>query len=66
MILASTWNIGYDEQKEGVVTIPLNMNNVDASVNANFLFGLLYQVKSQTITLNSEQRQMIRDVADYL
>ena len=42
------------------------MNNVDASVNANFLFGLLYQVKSKTVTLNEEQRHMIKDVADYL
>jgi hypothetical protein len=26
--------------------MPFDLNNVDASVNANFLFGLLFQIHS--------------------
>ena len=66
LILPTTWIISYNETRPGVVVIPINANNVDASVNANFLFGLLSQVKSRSIILNSEQRQMMRDITDLL
>lgn len=42
------------------------MNNIDASVNANFLFGLIYQVKSNNVHLNGELKQMIKDITDML
>jgi hypothetical protein len=38
--------MNFDEQIIDIVAMPFYLNNVDASVNANFLFGLLYQIKS--------------------
>jgi len=45
--------------------MPLDMNNVDASVNANFLFGLVYQMQ-HGYNPETELRAMMRDVADFL
>lgn len=45
--------------------MPFDLNNVDASVNANFLFGLLFQIKGG-FEAGSELRQMMRDIADLL
>lgn len=66
VILPTTWIMNYDQQIIDVVVMPFYLNNVDASVNANFLFGLLYQIKSKSIVLNDQLRQMIRDVSDLL
>jgi hypothetical protein len=45
--------------------MPFDLNNVDASVNANFLFGLIFQMRSG-YKPEAETRNMIRDVADLL
>jgi len=45
--------------------MPLSMNNVDASVNANFIFGLIYQMQ-HGFQPGTELRAMMRDVTDFL
>ncbi len=45
--------------------MPFDLNNVDASVNANFLFGLVFQMRSG-YEPGSEVRAMMRDIADLL
>lgn len=44
LILPTTWLLNTDEQVDGLLMMPFRSNNVDASVCANFLFGLCYQV----------------------
>ena len=44
VILPTTWIISFDEQSQGKVVMPFKVNNVDATVAANFLFGLCYQL----------------------
>lgn len=66
VILPTTWMLNFDEQLIDIVVMPFYVNNVDASVNSNFLFGLLYQIKSKTVILNPELRQMMRDISDLL
>lgn len=66
VILPTTWMLNFDEQLIDIVVMPFYVNNVDASVNSNFLFGLLYQIKSKTVVLNQELRQMMRDISDLL
>ena len=39
--------------------MPFKSNNVDASVAANFLFGLCYQIINKEVTLNDELTQMM-------
>ena len=39
---------------------------VDATVNANFLFGVLTLLNNHEIVLESELRQMVKDVVDFL
>lgn len=43
-MLPSTWLMKEDEQVKDLVGIPGNVNNVDATVCANVLFGLAYQL----------------------
>lgn len=40
LILATTWLLDDETTKPGLVEMPLLTNNIDVSVNANFLFGL--------------------------
>lgn len=61
-----TWIMNRKEQIKDIVVMPFYVNNVDASVNSNFLFGLLYQIKSKSVVLDSELRQMMRDISDLL
>lgn len=50
------------------VQIPLNTNNVDATVCCNVLFGLFYQVVTDLVSLNDlpELNDLIRDTVDFL
>jgi hypothetical protein len=54
-----------DETIRDIIRIPLDANNVDASVSANFLFGLIFQIKGG-YKPSAEIREMMRDVADLL
>lgn len=54
LILPSTWLLTFDEIIEGKLTMPFRTNNVDASVCANFLFGICYQILAEEISLESK------------
>jgi hypothetical protein len=56
VILAATWLIDDAGQKRGLVEMPLLVNNVDLSVNANFLFGLTNAVLAGKVSLEGELR----------
>lgn len=66
LILPTTWLLTVDESVKGLLSMPFNSNNVDASVCANFLFGLAYQVISGEIQPDAELTQMMVDTADLL
>jgi hypothetical protein len=68
LILPSTWLMKEDEQIKDLVGIPGNVNNVDATVCANVLFGLSYQLLLDEIKLEDlpELEQMIQDITDFL
>jgi hypothetical protein len=66
VILPTTWILNTDEQIASTLKMPFNVNNIDASVNINFLFGLLYQIEQGEVVPSAELRQMARDVADML
>lgn len=51
LILPSTWLMKEDEQVKDLVGIPGNVNNVDATVCTNVLFGLSYQLLMDEIRL---------------
>lgn len=44
LILPTTWLLNEDEEIPSKIFMPFETNNVDATVSANFLFGLTYQV----------------------
>ena len=44
LILPTTWLITKNESIRKIEKMPFDTNNVDASVCANFLFGLVYQL----------------------
>ena len=48
--------------------MPFNVNNVDASVCANVLFGLTFQILTAQITIEElpELSDMITDITDFL
>ena len=46
--------------------MPFQVNNVDSSVAANFLFGLLYQVFQGEVKPNEELVKMMSDIVDLL
>lgn len=46
--------------------MPFKTNNVDASVCANFLFGLAYQLISGEVQLTNELKQMMLDTTELL
>ncbi len=56
------------EQIKDLVGIPFNVNNVDATVCTNFLFGLSYQLLMDEIKISDlpELDQVIRDTTDFL
>lgn len=66
LILPTTWLVNTDEQVDGLLTMPFRTNNVDASVCANFLFGLCYQLLAGEVQLNDELRQMMLDTTELL
>ena len=66
IILPTTWILSTDEQIASILKMPFSVNNIDASVNINFLFGLLYQIDQNEVIPSKEVRQMVRDVADML
>lgn len=45
--------------------MPFDLNNVDASVNANFLFGLIFQMQCG-YEPSTEIRGVMRDITDLL
>ena len=47
LILPTTWILNFDEGVKKIEMMPLNCNNVDASVSANFLFGLIFQISQK-------------------
>ncbi|EGR27945.1 hypothetical protein IMG5_186070, partial [Ichthyophthirius multifiliis] len=48
----TTWILDFSEEKKDVMYIPLHVNNVDVSVNANILYGLNnFLIWEQNITL---------------
>lgn len=49
LVLPTTWLLNEDEEKPGKIFMPFETNNVDATVSANFLFGLTFQVMSESI-----------------
>jgi hypothetical protein len=57
-----------DEQIKDLVGIPGNVNNVDATVCTNVLFGLSYQLIMGEIRIEDlpELDKMIRDTTDFL
>lgn len=57
--MPTTWLINTEEQVPNLVVMPFKSNNVDASVAANFLFGLCYQIINKEVTLNDELTQMM-------
>lgn len=46
--------------------MPLKTNNVDLSVNANFIYGLTNQVLKRSVKLEGELAQMYEDIGDML
>ena len=46
--------------------MPFRTNNVDASVSANFLFGLCYQVIQGEVHLTDELTQMMKDTSNLI
>ena len=46
--------------------MPFKSNNVDASVCANFLFGLAHQVIAGEVQLTDELKQMMLDTTDLI
>ena len=46
--------------------MPFKVNNVDATVAANFLFGLCYQLIMKEVVLNPDLEQMMLDTTDLL
>lgn len=47
--------------------MPFSVNNVDATVNANFLFGLIYQILSGEIELKDDElKQMMFNSVEFL
>lgn len=52
LILPTTWLFTNNESVRGVETMPLNANNVDASVCANFLFGISFQLLQNQIKMH--------------
>lgn len=54
-----------EETVVDALRMPFDLNNVDASVNANFLFGLIFQMRNG-YKPEVETRVMIRDVTDLL
>lgn len=65
MILPTTWLINRDETIVDIIPMPSGSNNVDANVNANFLLGLIFQIKSG-YKPSAELREVMRDVTDLL
>lgn len=66
VILPTTWILNTDEEIASTLKMPFSVNNIDASVSINFLFGLLYQMDQGEAIPSGEKRQMVRDVADML
>jgi hypothetical protein len=54
-----------DEKIVDKIRMPFDVNNVDASVNANFLFGLILQMQGG-YQPKPYLRTMARDIADFL
>ena len=46
--------------------MPLNVNNVDASVCANFLFGLIFQINQKEVEVNDELAKMMVHISIFL
>lgn len=65
LTLPTTWLINRDETVADIIPLPADSNDIDAGVNANFLFGLIYQIKGG-YKPSAELREMMRDVADLL
>jgi hypothetical protein len=65
VILPTTWMLTREETIIDIVRMPFDLNNVDASVNANFLFALIFQMKSG-FQPSGELRHVIRDITDLL
>ena len=68
LILPSTWLLNYDETIKGKLSMPFNTNNVDASVCANFLFGLTFSIAQKEVSIehSPELHQLILDTTELL
>lgn len=49
--MPTTWIMKEDEQVANMIEIPFNVNNVDATVCTNVLFGLSYQLIMEEINI---------------
>eukprot|EP01105_Mastigella_eilhardi_P025249 TRINITY_DN680_c0_g1_i4.p1 TRINITY_DN680_c0_g1~~TRINITY_DN680_c0_g1_i4.p1 ORF type:complete len:671 (-),score=183.66 TRINITY_DN680_c0_g1_i4:56-1915(-) len=72
LILPTTWVQSIDENRKLAqkgVTIPFNINNVDASVSANVLYGLTSHILETLHDLswfNSDLQQLYRNTTNYI
>ncbi len=67
--MPTTWLLNEDEENPGKIFMPFETNNVDATVSANFLFGLTFQIMSDSIKpseLPSDLKLMIHNTVDLI
>ena len=52
--LFTTWILDFSEQVKDLLAIPLYVNNVDLSVNANIMYGINYLLINSNETFAEE------------